>query len=451
MNTPAGNTISTAEHTFALMLGLSRCIAPAYQSLIEGRWDRKSFMGTQLAGKTLGVVGLGRIGIEVSKRAMAFGMQVIGYDPFLTAERAVQLGMERVERVADMLPRIDYLTVHTPLTPETKDLISYAELELLRPGARLINCARGGIYDEPALAEGLKSGKLAGVALDVFNKEPCTDSPLFGMPGVLCTPHLGASTEEAQTQVAIEAVHLLVNFLRTGEIRHAVNMANIDPATLSVLRAYLDVAYRLGLFAAQWMRGAPRVCRLYYRGEVAAKDTKLLTAAFCAGLVETFLEEEANIVNAELVMRERGIEVVAETSIEQGAFSSAISAQVETEQGVFGCAGTVFGTDMPRLIRLADYRLEAYLDGILLVFTHDDVPGIIGAVGTIFGQHKVNIAQMSVGRTGHRENGHAIGVLNLDSPPPQEAIDQVLSHPNIQSVRVIQLPAGGQLPAWLPG
>jgi D-3-phosphoglycerate dehydrogenase len=227
MNTPTGNTISTAEHAFALMLGLSRNIAPANQSLVEGRWDRKAYMGTQLANKTLGIVGLGRIGLEVATRAQAFQMRVIGYDPFISPERAKELGIEPVENVKDMLPRIDYLTVHTPLTPETKGLIGKDEIALLKPEARLINCARGGIYDEEALAEGIKSGKIAGAALDVYPAEPCTENPLFGLPGSLCTPHLGASTDEAQTQVAVEAVQLMINFLTTGEIRHAVNVRRL--------------------------------------------------------------------------------------------------------------------------------------------------------------------------------------------------------------------------------
>ena len=288
MNTPAGNTISTAEHAFALMLALSRNVAAANQSLVEGRWDRNAYMGTQLAEKTLGVVGMGRIGTEMAKRALAFEMRVIAYDPFLSAEAAAKLGVERVEAVHDMLPRIDYLTVHTPLTPETKHLIGAKEIELLKPGVRLINAARGGIYDEAALVEGLKSGKLGGVALDVYEKEPCTDSPLFGMPNVLCTPHLGASTEEAQTLVAVEGVQLLVNFLKTGEIRHAVNVAAIAPQTLEALRGYLDVAYRLGRLLSQVHDGGLEACELQYRGEVADKETKLLTAAFCAGLAEYF-------------------------------------------------------------------------------------------------------------------------------------------------------------------
>jgi D-3-phosphoglycerate dehydrogenase len=244
MNTPTGNTLSTAEHTFTLMCALSRRVAEAFSKLQAGKWDRKTFLGTQLADKTLGIVGLGRIGQEVAKRAIAFQMRVLGFDPFLSAEQAAKLGITRVEKVRDMLPQVDYLTVHTPLTPETTNLIDREAIELMKPGVRLINAARGGIYNEEALVEGLKSGKLGGVALDVFTEEPCTSHPLFGMPNVLCTPHLGASTEEAQTQVAVEAVELLINYFTKGEVRHAVNMAAIDPKALEAIRGYLDLAYR---------------------------------------------------------------------------------------------------------------------------------------------------------------------------------------------------------------
>src|SRR5436190_10254017 len=284
MNTPTGNTLSTAEHTFTLMLALSRRVAEAYAKLREGKWDRKTFMGTQLADKTLGIVGLGRIGQEVAKRALAFQMRVLGYDPFLSPEQAAKLGITRVEKVRDMLPDIDYLTVHTPLTPETTNLIDKAALEIMKPGVRLINAARGGIYNEEALVEGLKSGQLGGVALDVFQEEPCTNSPLFGMPNVLCTPHLGASTEEAQTQVAVEAVELLINYFTKGEVRHAVNMAAIDPKTLEAIRGYLDLAYRLGLLMAQWQPAGTAACHVTYRGELTKKHTRLVTAASCAGL-----------------------------------------------------------------------------------------------------------------------------------------------------------------------
>lgn len=445
MNTPTGNTLSTAEHTMALMLALSRKVAPAFATLKSGKWNRNAFMGTQLADKTLGIIGLGRIGQEVAKRAQAFQMRVLGVDPFLSPEQAQKLGIERVEKVTDLLPRVDYLTVHTPPTPEP--LVGMKELPLLKPGIRLVNCARGGIYEEAALVEGLKSGQIGGVALDVFEKEPCTDSPLFQMDNVLCTPHLGASTEEAQTQVAVEAVQLLVNYLTTGEIRHAVNMASVDPKTLAALRGYLDVAYRLGLLLASWHSGSVASCTLNYRGEVAKKDTKLLTAAFCAGLLERALDEEVNIVNAEVLVRERGIDLVEQSRTEPGAFSSSITAEVQSNGETFVAGGTLFGNDMPRLFRLADFRLEAYLDGNLLIFTHDDVPGIIGRVGTIFGQHKINIAQMAVGRA--TQGGRAVGVLNIDSLPSQAAIDELLDHPHVHSVNVIELPPAGKHPAWL--
>lgn len=449
MNTPAGNTLSTAEHTITLLLALSRNVAPAYQSLVEGRWDRKRYMGTQVAGKTLGVVGLGRIGLAVAQRALALEMKVLGYDPFFSKERSQELGIEPVETVDEMLPLVDYLTVHTPLTDETRNLIDVAQLEKMKPGVRLVNCARGGIYNEAALVAGVKSGKIAGVALDVFVEEPCTDSPLFGLPGVLCTPHLGASTEEAQAQVAVEAVGLLTDFLTTGAIRHAVNVAPIDPKTLESLRGYLDVAYRLGQLMAGLVSGGVKSCRLNYRGEIAGRDTKVLTAAFAAGLLQHALDEEVNLVNAELLLRERGIELATESRTDMGAFRSSMKVEVAADQSQHEATGTVFGQSMPRLVALDGYRLEAYLDGCLLVFSHRDVPGIIGGVGTVFGQHGVNIGQMAVGRAGDKPGGDAVGILNLDSEPSPEALEAVRQLTSISSARVIHLPPAGELPAWL--
>ncbi len=449
MNTPAGNTLSTAEHAFALMLALSRSIAPAHASLLAGKWDRKLFMGTQLADKTLGVIGMGRIGREVATRGLAFGMRIVAFDPFFTDEQAAKLGVERAPTVADLLPKADYITVHTPLTNETKYLVGMKELDQLKPGVRLINCARGGIYEEAALIEGLKNGKIGGVALDVFETEPCTDSPLFGMPNVVCTPHLGASTEEAQTQVAIEGIHLLINFFKTGEIRHAVNVAALDPKTLESIRGYLDVGHRLGRLMSQWHVGSISSVKLTYRGEVCNRDTKLLTAAFCAGLLETAMSEEVNIINAELLLRERGIELSENRNHEPGAFSSSMSAEVSGDGQKLRAGATIFGNNMPRIISLNDCRLEAYLDGRMLFFIHQDVPGIIGAVGTVFGGHNVNIAQMSVGRQGEKPGGNAIGILNLDSTPPQEALDALLKVGGIEKVKMIELPEAGELPAWL--
>lgn len=448
MNTPAGNTVSTAEHAFALMLALSRNIAPANQSLVEGRWDRKAYMGNQVAGKTLGVVGMGRIGREVAARAQAFDMNVVAFDPFLTDEQAAAINVKRSETVDAMLPEIDYLTVHTPLTPETKGLISHAQLELVKPGLRVINAARGGIYDNDALVAGLKSGKLGGVALDVYEDEPCTDNPLFGMPGTVCTPHLGASTEEAQTQVAVEGIHLLINYLKTGEIKHSVNVAALDPKTLAALRGHLNVSHRLGLLAAQWHGGGIDSVKITYRGEVAGKDTRVLNNAFCAGLLERIVED-ANIINSEMLLRERGIDISEQKNREPGAFSSSLTFEVSGGGKSVKVGGALLGHDMPRLINIDGYRLESFLDGNLLVFCHEDVPGIIGKVGSVFGSNGVNIAGMAVGRSGDNPGGPAVGVLSFDGAVPQAAMDELSAIDAVTEVKVIDLPAAGVLASWL--
>jgi D-3-phosphoglycerate dehydrogenase / 2-oxoglutarate reductase len=446
MNTPAGNTLSTAEHAFALILALSRNIAAADASLRAHKWDRNKFMGAQLAGKTLGIVGMGRIGQAVAQRARAFDMRVIGFDPFLSPDRATELGIELVDNVRGMLPNVDYLTVHTPLTDETRHLVGMKELDILRPGVRLVNCARGGIYDEQALIEGLNRGVIGGVALDVFEKEPCTDSPLFGMPGVLVTPHLGASTEEAQSQVAVEGVGLLVDFLSTGAVRHAVNSSAIDPAALEGVRGFIDLAWRLGLLLSQLDAGQPRSCAIAYRGEIASRSTKLVTAAFAAGLLEGSIED-VNIVNSEMLLRERGIDLVEQSRTDPGAFSSVVAVDLVAGDQVHRAAGTLFGHAMPRIVQLEGHRLEAYLDGILFVFTHEDVPGIIGRVGTTFGELGINIAQMTVGRS--TPGGDAIGVLNLDQEPSADAVAAVARCPGVRTARVVKLPPAGQLPPWL--
>ena len=448
MNTPAGNTVSTAEHTMALMLGLSRNVAPAFLSLQAGKWDRKSFKGTQLSRKTLGIVGLGRIGQEVACRARAFGMTVLGYDPYLKASQIEPLGIQPCESVDEMLPQVDYLTVHTPLTDETRGLIGKAELKKLKPGVRLINCARGGIYDEAALLEGLESGVIGGVALDVYENEPCTDSPLFQMPHVLCTPHLGASTTEAQIQVAEEAVTLLTNYLLHGEIRHAVNTIAVDPNTLDAIRDYLDIAYRLGIMLSTWHAGAIHRVELQLQGAITNYDRRLVTSAFCAGLLKN-VADNANIVNSEVLCEERGIEMVVSTSREHPTFHSVIDAKVSGDGVEREAAATVFGKGMPRLIRVGGYPTDAFMDGILLVFTHRDIPGVIGYVGGVLAKEDVNIAQMAVGRAANQVGGHAIGVLNLDSQATPAAMQRVTDFPGIESVQIICLPEIGEYPEWL--
>lgn len=449
MNTPAGNTVSTAEHTFALMLALSRKIAAANQSLREGRWDRKLFMGTQLAGKTLGIVGMGRIGREVASRGLAFDMQVIAYDPFLTDEQAAALGVRLYPTVDEMLPELDYLTVHTPLTPETTGLINRENLHKVKPGLRLINAARGGIYETAALIEGLQNGQLGGVALDVFDSEPCTSSPLFELPNVVCTPHLGASTEEAQTQVAVEGVHLLLNYLQHGEIRHAVNVAALDPKTLEELRPFLDIANRLGLMLSQWHGGGIDKVTLSYRGGLSDRDTRLLNNAFCAGLLQRAIGNEVNEINAEMLLRERGIELSEQKIRETSSFASSITAEVSGGGSTAQASGVPLGLKMPRLVMIDGQRLESYLDGTLVIFGHEDVPGIIGQIGTVFGKHGVNIAQMTVGRNSDSPGGPAVGVLNLDSAPSAEALEELVSIDGVHTAKRIDLPPAGVLPNWL--
>ncbi len=322
MNTPGGNTISTAEHTMALLLSLARNVAKADASLKSGKWDRNKFTGTQLEGKTLGVIGLGRVGLAVARRAQGFGMTVVGFDPFLAAERALELGIESVAQLEDIWGRCDFITLHTPMTAETRNLIGAAEIARMKPSVRIINCARGGLIDEAALAQALDAGKVAGAAIDVFDPEPPpAGHPLVNHPSVLVTPHLGASTEEAQVSVAVEAARLLCEFFGRGQVRFSVNMPTLDRAELEDSRLYLNLAWRLGMLHAQMDRGTLKSARVIYRGEVAGKNTRLITAAFAAGLMESALEEQVNLVNAMALARERGI-VIEERAAECPATSA---------------------------------------------------------------------------------------------------------------------------------
>jgi D-3-phosphoglycerate dehydrogenase / 2-oxoglutarate reductase len=447
MNTPGGNTISTAEHTITMLMSLSRHVPAADASLKAGKWERTKFVGSQLAGKTLGVIGLGRIGREVARRAAGLDMHIVGFDPFMAPDKAAQLGIEAVTELDLLLPKCDYVTVHTPLTDETRHLLDARRLGLLKKGARVLNCARGGIIEEAALAEALKSGHLAGAALDVFVDEPPpADHPLLKLPTLIATPHLGASTMEAQVSVAQEAAQLMIDFLTKGIVQFAVNMAAVDRTELEEVRMYVDLARRLGLLQAQMCHGTIRKAELSYRGEVARRGTKLITAAFTAGLLEHRLAQSVNIVNAELLARDRGIEIVEQSNPRKGDFSTLIKADITTDKKTYTVAGTLFGDQYLRLVQIGPFHLDAFLDGISLIFTHRDVPGLIGFVGTIFGKYQVNIAQMTVGR--QQQGGEAIAILNVDSQPPEDALKEVKAHPQISSMSVVRLPPAGQMPAW---
>jgi D-3-phosphoglycerate dehydrogenase len=449
MNTPGGNTVSAAEHTIALICALSRKIPAADAVVKAGGWDRNKFVGTQLAGKTLGVVGLGGIGREVARRAKGLDMTVLALDPFVTAAKAAELGFETAASLDSLLPVVDFLTIHVPLSSETKSLINSRELSLMKKSACVLNVARGGIIDEAALAGALTAGIIAGAGVDVFSTEPvAADNPLLRAPNIVLTPHLGASTVEAQENVAVEAAQLIADYLLRGQVANAVNMAAVDPKELAEVRPFVDLARRLGLLQAQLAHGSIRRASLTFKGELASRKTKLLTVAFTAGLLEYRLSKgEVNLVNAEVFARERGIELVESSNPKKGDFASLFHTEVETEQGTAVAAGTLFGDQFVRLVQLGPHRIEGYLDGVLLVFTHHDVPGLIGFVGTIFGKHGVNIAQMTVGR--QAPGGEAVGILNLDSQPPEAALAEVKAHPRISSLTVVTLPPEGELPPWL--
>ena len=446
MNTPGANTISTAEHTITLMMALARRVAEADAGLRAGRWDRSKLVGIQLAGKTLGVIGLGRIGREVARRAQGLDMNIIGYDPVMATERAQQLGIDAVRSLDQMLPHIDILTVHTPMSDDTRDMIGKEQIAMMKPGSRILNCARGGIVNEAALEEALKSGHIAGAALDVFVEEPPGDHPLLKFPNVVATPHLGASTKEAQENVAREAAELVIGFVQRGEIQFAVNMAGFDRSELQELKLYVDMARRLGLLHSQMCRGAISRAEIKYRGEIAGKNTRMVTAAFAAGLLEAHLAEQANIVNSEMLAKERGIEIVEQKSSRGGDFSTMIQVEVTTDEKTYKAAGTLFGNQYLRLVQIGPHQMDAMMDGIMLIFTHHDKPGLIGHIGTIFGKHKVNIAQMTVGR--RQPGGEAIAILNLDNEPPIAALDEVRNHDLISSLCVVKLPPAGEMPVW---
>lgn len=420
MNTPGGNTISTAEHTIAMFLALSRNIAQADASLRAGAWKRKDYIGTELYDKTVGIVGLGRVGREVAERLKGFRMQTIAFDPIVSTEEARKMQIELVS-LDDLITRSDYITVHTPLTEQTRHLISKQQLEKCRSGVRIVNCARGGILDEAALYDALKSGKVAGAALDVFEKEPPENNPLLTLPTVIVTPHLGASTEEAQEKVAVQIAQQVRNALLGNNIVGAVNTVSMDRATLEILEPYLSLAYRLGTFQSQIIEGNIEQLRIHYYGEIFSDiSLKWLTNSFLAGVLNPLLNYEVNIVNAPHIARTNGIEIDEHRSSEHKEFSSMIRVEARCSGRTSILAGAMFGKSDPRLIQLDAFSFDARLGTNLLVVMNADQPGMLGKLGTILGKYNVNIATLSLGRS--IEGGDAVNVLNLDSEVSQEII-----------------------------
>jgi len=427
MNTPFGNSITTAEHAISLMMALARQIPVADRSTQAGKWEKSKFMGVELYAKTLGIIGCGNIGSIVADRAIGLKMKVMAYDPYLSAERAIELGVEKVE-LEDLLRRADFITLHTPLTDKTRHIIDAAALSKTKKGVRIINCARGGLIDEPALALALKSGQVAGAACDVFEFEPATQSVLFGLSNVICTPHVGAATSEAQENVALQVAEQMADYLIKGAILNAVNFPNISAEEAPRLKPWVKLAEQLGLFAGQLTETSIKGVRLEYSGEVATLNTRPLTAAALAGILRPLLAE-VNMVSAAHNARERGIRLEEVTRGQDGAFESYIRLTVKTDAYERSVAGTVFSDGRPRIIQVRNIDMEFELAPHMLFVRNADKPGFIGRFGTVLGDAGVNIATLNLGRD--RPGGDAICIVAVDEPVAEEVLLRVRALPQV--------------------
>ena len=437
VNTPTGNTIAAAEHTIAMLLALARNIVPAGISLRNRAWQRNEFIGVELYGKVFGTVGLGRIGREVAGRAQAFGMQVIAYDPYISANAAEKIGIRLVDRET-LFQASDYISVHTHLNAETYHSIGASEFSLVKPSCRLINCARGGIIDEDALYHALKTGELAGAALDVFENEPATDTPLLELENVLALPHLGASTSEAQEHVAIEVAQQVRNALRGEPVANAVNQPNIDPRTLDILGPYLKLTEKIGSFHAQIVEGQISAIKIHYNGTLfQEEDITPLTVALQKGLLTPVLAD-VNYVNAPFLIKQRGISVTETKSESEANFANSIAITVVTDKGESIIEGTAFGKKDIRIVRINQLHINVRPTGYILLIYNSDQPGMIGLMGTILGEHNINIADMTVGRS--RVWELAVTLINVDSPVPRHVLQTIASQKKIDFVKQVFLP-----------
>ncbi|MFB6362542.1 phosphoglycerate dehydrogenase [Paenibacillus elgii] len=436
INAPDGNTIATCELTFAMMMSVARMIPQAYKKTVGGEWDRKTFVGVELRNKVLGVLGMGRIGSEVAKRAKAFGMEVLGYDPFLTEERAEKLGV-KLGSVNDICAAADFITVHTPLTNETRHMISKPQFELMKKGARIINCARGGIIDEMALVEAIDAGIVAGAAFDVFEKEPpAADHPFLNHPKIVVTPHLGASTVEAQENVAIDVSEEVLHILRDQPFKNAVNMPPVPANVLHALQPYFNLGEKLGVFLGQTIDGPVSEIVVNYSGDLTDVDTTPLTRYIVKGILANQLEG-VNIVNAMHLAKTRGLNVVIQKSSAAKSFTNLVSVTLKTKQEERVLAGTLLSGYGERIVQIDQFPVDFAPSGHLLLISHNDKPGIIGKVGTLLGDNGVNIATMQVGRK--VVGGSAIMVLTTDKETPKEVLDRLIQLPELTHARELTL------------
>jgi len=437
MNTPGGNNVTTAEHALSMMLALARNIPQANASLKSGQWKREKFTGSELCNKVLGVIGLGNIGAIVAERALGLKMQVLAYDPFVSPEAAAKLRVE-LANLNDIYGRADFITIHTPLTKETRGLISAAAFAKMKKGVRIINCARGGIVNESALHQAILDGIVAGAALDVFEEEPPpANHPLLQLDQVICTPHLGAATDEAQINVAIAIADQVANFLTQGVIQNAVNFPSMTPKMLTILQPYLVLGEKLGSLLAQLIASAPLEIQVEYNGDIVDYDISPATAAVLRGLLSPFLDTPVNYVNAPHIARERNIRVVESRSNKPSDFLNSITVRVASASGAQTVEGAVFSNNAVRLVRVNDFYLEAVLDGYIIVLNNHDVPGVVGAVGTLLGQRGINIAGLELGRD--LVGGMAISLIHVDGQVPQEVLAELRTLEPIISAQQIKL------------
>ena len=435
MNTPGGNTISTCEHTFALLLSLCRNIPAASVSMQNGRWDRKQFMGTEVCGKTLGIIGVGRIGGAVAKRAVAFEMKVIAFDPLLTQMKAEALGVELVS-LEEIYERSDFISIHAPKSDKTNNMIRMEQLKKMKSSCRIVNCARGGIVHEEDLAQALREGIIAGAALDVYTSEPFEENPFIGLDNIVMTPHLAASTDEAQVTVAVDVAHQMVDFLSSGAITNAVNVPSLDSETRLKLRPLLFLAERLGQFQALFTKGRPTSIEINYRGDLGVGDTYPITAGILTGFLQP-LVEYVNMVSAPAQLKERGIDSKETHSAAQSNYAFEIEVIVTTDEESHAVVGTLFYGHDARICSIDGMRVDAKPEGHMLVTINEDKPLIIGRICTHIGNAGVNIANLMLGRDSR--GGHALTVLNLDAPLTEEVLDACREVPHVKEARLVAL------------
>jgi D-3-phosphoglycerate dehydrogenase len=432
MNTPFGNSITTAEHAIALMFALARQLPEANERTQKGEWPKNAFMGVEVTGKTLGLIGAGNIGSIVASRALGLRMKVIAFDPFLTPERAVEMGIEKVD-LDTLLARADFITLHTPLTDQTRNILSRENLAKTKKGVRIVNCARGGLIDEAALKDALDSGQVAGAALDVFETEPAKDSPLFGTPNFICTPHLGASTNEAQVNVALQVAEQMADYLVNGGVTNALNMPSLSAEEAPKLKPYMALAEKLGSLVGQLAHGNLDKISIEVEGAAAELNPKPITGAVLAGLMRQY-SDTVNMVNAPFLAKERGLDVREIRHDREGVYHTLIRVTVATSRGDRSVAGTLFGT-APRLVEIFGIGIEADLEGNMLYIVNQDAPGFIGRIGSLLGEEGINIGTFHLGR--REAGGEAVLLLSVDQPIPPTVIDRACQLEGVKMVKAL--------------